>query len=84
MSAFGWRLRLVASLDLRRRLGQIAAPALVLAAPDDRVVPAAAGHDLARRLPAARLLRPRAGHAALIHPRVNVGQFLAEPRHWMP
>ena len=76
--AFGYRLRMIAGLDLRPRLPRITTPALVLAAPDDRVVPPLAGKELARLLPNARLLEPPVGHAALIHPRVDVARLLAE------
>jgi pimeloyl-ACP methyl ester carboxylesterase len=77
MSAFGWRFGLIAGLDLRPRLAEINIPALVLAAPNDRVVPPAAGRELARRLPRARLLQKAVGHAALIHPQVDVARLLA-------
>jgi pimeloyl-ACP methyl ester carboxylesterase len=83
MSAFGHRIRLLAGLDLRPRLSEIDVPALVVAAPDDRVVPARAGRDLARRLPRGRLLALRVGHAALIHPRVDVGELLQDGRYWV-
>jgi pimeloyl-ACP methyl ester carboxylesterase len=82
MSAFGHRFRMITGLDLRPRLSEIEVPALVLAAPDDRVVPSRAGRDLARRLPHGRLLTPRVGHAALIHPRVDVAALLRHDRHW--
>src|SRR5262245_12435653 len=48
MSAFGQRFRLIADLDLRPQLARIRIPALVLAAPNDRVVSHVAGIDLAR------------------------------------
>jgi pimeloyl-ACP methyl ester carboxylesterase len=82
MRGFGYRMRLIHGLDLRPRLGEVRQPALVLAAPNDRVVPCRAGRDLARRLPAARLLEPRVGHAALIHPSIDVARLLAEATHW--
>jgi pimeloyl-ACP methyl ester carboxylesterase len=82
MSAMGWRIRLLAGVDLRPRLRHVTAPALVLAAPNDRVVPARAGRELARLLPRARLLLPRVGHAALIHPRVDIAALLADPANW--
>lgn len=77
MSAFGWRLALIAGLDLRPRLATIPVPSLVLAANNDRVVPPSAGRDLARRLPHARLIRMPVGHAALIHPRVDIARWLS-------
>lgn len=77
MSAFGWRLPMIAALDLRASLASITIPSLVFAAPNDRVVPPDAGRDLARRLPRARMLQFRSGHAALIHSRVDVAHWLA-------
>jgi pimeloyl-ACP methyl ester carboxylesterase len=82
MRAFGHRFRQIGRLDLRPRLKEIAAPCLVLAAPNDHVVPCAAGAALARGLPHARLLRLPVGHAALVHPRVDVARLLADPRYW--
>jgi pimeloyl-ACP methyl ester carboxylesterase len=77
MRAFGHRFGMIAGLDLRSRLSSIRIPALVLAARDDRLVPPSAGRELARRLPLARLLQPRVGHAALIHPRLDVARLFA-------
>jgi pimeloyl-ACP methyl ester carboxylesterase len=82
MRAFGLRFRMIAGLDLRPRLREVSVPTLVLAAPDDRVVPPRAGRELSRLLPNARLIEPRVGHAALIHPRVNVARLLADPAYW--
>ncbi|CAN5865655.1 alpha/beta fold hydrolase [soil metagenome] len=82
LRAFGYRLRLVCGLDLRSKLGEIAVPTLVIAAPDDRVVPARCGRELAERLPQCRLIEPRVGHAALIHPRIDIAQLLADPANW--
>jgi pimeloyl-ACP methyl ester carboxylesterase len=82
MQAFGFRLNLIAGLDLRSKLSSIRIPALVLAAPNDRLVPSRAGRELARLLPSAHLIKVRAGHAALIHPRVNIARLLAEPSYW--
>jgi 3-oxoadipate enol-lactonase len=84
MSGFALRLRLVRRVDLRRQLPQVRCPALVLVAPDDRVVPPVAGRELARLLPHAHLVEMRVGHAALVHPRVDVARLLAEPEYWMP
>src|SRR5436305_198603 len=69
-------------LDLRPRLGEVRAPALVIASPNDKVVPCRAGRDLARQLPRARLLLARVGHAALIHPRIDLANLLADEAHW--
>ena len=51
-------------------------------APNDKVVPCSAGRELARLLPNARLLLARVGHAALIHPRIDLARLLADPAHW--
>jgi pimeloyl-ACP methyl ester carboxylesterase len=84
LNAYGHRLRMIAELDLRSQLRQVRVPALVLVAPNDRVVPPRAGLDLARRLPNARLVRLAAGHAAMIHPRVDIARLLADPRYGGP
>jgi pimeloyl-ACP methyl ester carboxylesterase len=78
MRAFGYRLRLIAGLDLRPRLAEIRVSTLVLAAPDDRVVSAKAGREVARLLPNARLIEPRVGHGAMIHPAINIAELLDE------
>ncbi len=82
LRGFGYRSCLIAALDLRRQLPRISVPVLVLAAPNDKVVPARAGIELVRLLPNAHLLRLRVGHAALIHPTVNIARFLANPAYW--
>ena len=82
MSAMGVRLRMIRELDLRARLGEITVPTLVLTSRDDGIVPPAAGRELARRLPCARLFKIRAAHAALIHPRIDVARFLCDPQYW--
>jgi pimeloyl-ACP methyl ester carboxylesterase len=69
---------MISKLDLRPRLGEIGIPTLVLASVDDRVVSPAAGRELARGLRRARLIELRAGHAALIHPHVDVARILAD------
>jgi pimeloyl-ACP methyl ester carboxylesterase len=83
MRGYALRLQVIAGLDLRARLCDIHVPALVLVAPDDRVVPAPAGRDLARRLPLARKLEMHAGHAAMAHPGVNIAELLADRRYWV-
>jgi pimeloyl-ACP methyl ester carboxylesterase len=82
MHAFGRRFQLIAGLDLRPHLSEIRTPTLVVAAPNDHVVPPCAGKALARFLPNARLITPRVGHAALIHPNINVAALLRDPRYW--
>lgn len=84
LSALGRRLELIGGLDLLPRLGEIRAPTLVLAAPNDRVVPPSAGQTLARQLPAAKLIRPRAGHAAMVHPSIDIAALLEDTRFWQP
>jgi pimeloyl-ACP methyl ester carboxylesterase len=76
MSAFGRRFELIRGLDLRPRLGEIRVPTLVLAAPNDHVVPPVAGRLLARRIPGATLIEPPAGHAAMVHPRVDMAEII--------
>jgi pimeloyl-ACP methyl ester carboxylesterase len=77
LSAFGRRFALIADVDLRARLTELAMPTLVLAAPDDHVVPPVAGRLLARQIKGATLVEPRTSHAALVHPAVDVAELLA-------
>ena len=78
--AFWRRACMIARLDLRPRLGEIQVPALVLVAADDKIVPPKAGRELAERLPHAELIERRVGHAALVHPSVNLADLL---EHWI-
>jgi pimeloyl-ACP methyl ester carboxylesterase len=82
MRAFGYRMRIIAGLDLRPQLHTITLPALVIVAPNDRVVPPSAGRELVRLLPNAKLLQMRVGHAAMIHPKIDIAEFLANARWW--
>jgi pimeloyl-ACP methyl ester carboxylesterase len=82
MRSFGYRMKLIQGLDLRPRLREIRTPALVVASLNDKVVPCRAGRELARLLPNARLLLARVGHAALIHPRIDLAKLLDDPAHW--
>jgi pimeloyl-ACP methyl ester carboxylesterase len=84
MRACGHRFAMIAGVDLRPLLPSIRVPALVLAAPNDRLVPASAGRQLAGLLSRAHLLQPRVSHAALIHPRVDVAALLANSAYWLP
>jgi len=84
LQAYGRRLQLIASLDLRPRLSELEIPTVVFVSPDDWIVPPAAGRALARRLPCAKLIELRASHAAMIDPRVNVAVWLHDPRIWNP
>ena len=81
-SAMGYRLRLIAGVDLRPFLPSIRIPTLVLTAPNDRVVSPKAGRELARLIPSARLLELNVGHTALIHPTVDIARLLADPALW--
>lgn len=82
MRAFGYRLRLISGLDLRSRLAEVDCPCLVIAAPDDRVVSPKSGRQLAEMLPHATLIEPRAGHAAMVHPSVNIAELLDDNNLW--
>jgi pimeloyl-ACP methyl ester carboxylesterase len=76
MSAYGRRFGLIAGLDLRPRLKEIEIPTIVIVSPDDRIVPPTAGRLLAKMLPQASLVQKRAGHAAMIHPDVDIAALL--------
>ncbi len=78
LRAYGRRLRMIAGLDLRSYLSAIRVPAIVFVSTDDRVVPPCAGRLLASRLPLAKLITRRAGHAALIDPCVDIADMLKE------
>jgi pimeloyl-ACP methyl ester carboxylesterase len=77
MCAFGRRFELIRDLDLRPQLREIRMPTLVLAAPNDHVVPPVAGRLLAQCIPGAKLIEPPAGHAAMVHPRVDMAELIA-------
>jgi pimeloyl-ACP methyl ester carboxylesterase len=74
------RLRAIRDTDLRPRLGEIQAPALVVAGTADRLLDSVgAGRMLARSLPRAKLkLLPGTGHTALLSGRVRVRDWLRE------
>lgn len=74
------RLRAIRDTDLRPRLGEIQAPALVVAGTADRLLDSVgAAEMLAGRLPRARLkLLPGTGHTALLSERVRVRDWLRE------
>ena len=76
--AYGWRFGMLAQVDLRPRLREINIPTLVFVSPNDRVVPPSAGRLIAERLPNARLVEFSAGHAAMIHPQVDMVRLLSE------
>jgi pimeloyl-ACP methyl ester carboxylesterase len=76
LAAMGHRCELVSRLDLRARLSHLKTPTWVLAAPNDRIVPAVAGRFLARHIPACRIWQPPLGHAALVHPHLDVANWL--------
>ena len=74
--AYGMRFGMIARLDLRSRLKEVGIPSIVFVSPNDRVVPPCAGRLLARELPNAKLIEWPAGHAAMIHPKVDVGRMI--------
>jgi pimeloyl-ACP methyl ester carboxylesterase len=76
--AYGMRAGLIARLDLRPRLAEVAVPTVVFVSSNDLVVPPPAGRLLAKRIPKARLIEKPVGHAALIHPGVDVAQMLED------
>jgi pimeloyl-ACP methyl ester carboxylesterase len=82
MRAYALRMHIIRDLDLRPRLHEIDIPTLVLVAPNDRVVPPAAGRCLARLLPRASLVEMPVGHAALAHPNLNIAEVIADPASW--
>jgi pimeloyl-ACP methyl ester carboxylesterase len=69
--------------DLRSRLGEIHAPALVLHGADDRSIPPALAHELCAGLPAAQLRIFPGGHNFLL---VGAGReaFLEAVTSWRP
>lgn len=69
-AALAQGLAILRHADLRAQLAHVTQPTLVVASARDILVPAPAGHALARALPQARLLElPDAGHAPfLAHP----------------
>ncbi|HEX6183627.1 MAG TPA: alpha/beta hydrolase [Pyrinomonadaceae bacterium] len=74
------RMRIIRDTDLRPRLGEIQAPALVVAGTADRLLDSVrAGRLMADRLPRARLkLLEGTGHTALLSGRVRVRDWLGE------
>jgi pimeloyl-ACP methyl ester carboxylesterase len=76
--AYGMRLGMIARLDLRARLPRIEAPCSVVVSTNDRVVPPSAGRLLARQIPGARLYEGRYGHAAMIHPQLDMAAILQD------
>ena len=74
------RLRIIRDTDLRPRLGEIKAPALVVAGTADRLIDSVgAARIMAGRLPRARLkILEGTGHMSLLSERVRVRDWLAE------
>jgi pimeloyl-ACP methyl ester carboxylesterase len=74
------RMRIIRDTDLRPRLGEINAPALVVAGTADRLLPSVtAARLMASRMPRARLkLLEGTGHVALLSERVRVREWLEE------
>jgi len=78
----GKRLRCVRCFDVRERLGQIAAPTLVIGGTVDQMTPIKYAEYLADKIPGARLARIEgAGHMVMLEqPELvarHVEQFLA-------
>jgi pimeloyl-ACP methyl ester carboxylesterase len=70
-----------AAFDVRARLGEIKAPALVLAAPSDRMVPFAQSEALAAELPDATLVSVEdAGHMMMLEKPEEVAEHV---RAWL-
>ena len=74
------RLRIIRDTDLRPRLGEIRAPALVVAGTADRLIDSVgAARMMAQGIPRARLkLLEGTGHTALLSARVRVREWLRE------
>ncbi|MDT5294117.1 MAG: hypothetical protein QOJ76_997 [Acidobacteriota bacterium] len=74
------RLRIIRDTDLRKRLGEIEVPALVVAGTDDRLLDSvSAARRMAAGLPRSRLkLLEGTGHVALLSERVRVRDWLGE------
>lgn len=75
-AAYGRRTRMLARLDLLEQLPTIQIPTYVLAAPNDLVVPHRGGLEIARLIPGAKLIKPRAGHAAMVHPIIDMAALI--------
>ena len=82
MKICGDRLRMIAELDLRSRLPEIAIPALILIGTHDLVVAPEAGRELARLLPFAHLIERPVGHVALVHPCIDLLELIEDPALW--
>lgn len=68
------RINMLLGFDRSAELGRIQAPVMVVGATDDVIVPFYHSQDLARRIPAARLLALRGGHFL---PQVETGRYVA-------
>jgi pimeloyl-ACP methyl ester carboxylesterase len=78
MWAYGMRVALITTMDVRPRLRDVSCPTTVFVAPNDRIVPPPAGRLMAKRLPNVRLIEKPLGHAAMIHPDVDVARWLSD------
>ena len=56
------RIDMLLTFDRAEELAGIRAPTLIIGASDDAIVPISHSHDLARRLPQARLIEMQGGH----------------------
>ena len=76
-AGYAGQLRAVMSHDVADRLGEIAAPTLVMHGADDRLIPPGNGRLLAERIPGAQLiLYPDAGHLFFIEKSAAVNRDL--------
>jgi pimeloyl-ACP methyl ester carboxylesterase len=76
---FGEALQAVIETDIRKRLGQIELPTLVIGGLSDRVVPVAAAVSLHRRIPQSRLeIFERTGHVPQLERPLRFNAFLDE------
>jgi pimeloyl-ACP methyl ester carboxylesterase len=73
---------MIARLDMRHELEKLTVPTLVMASPIDKTVNPKASRELVQLIPNAKLLEIPVGHATLIHPEVNVLEWLNDPRLW--
>lgn len=69
------RIDMLLGFDRAEELGRIRAPVLIVGASDDAIVPLSHAHDLARRLPQARLVELQGGHFL---PQTQTTPYVAE------
>lgn len=74
------RLDMLLAFDRADELGGIAAPTLIVGAGDDAIVPVSHSHDLARRLPQARMIELQGGHFL---PQTQTARYVDEVRAFL-